>query len=131
MITPNDIAIEIYGMLNGVVSDNVYDQNAPRNIPVNAKDFVVFEVGYVRPAYDYDEGVAYRSYATIVLYAKDKPNGIKNTMKLKNMTDSLIGAVKNNTKLRMSLSTINVMPVKYDDFHGQSIIYNIYKKDTL
>ena len=47
------------------------------------------------------------------------------------MTDSLIGAVKNNTKLRMSLSTINVMPVKYDDFHGQSIIYNIYKKDTL
>lgn len=125
----NDISIEIYNALLGYVSNNVYDEYAPKKITESATDFIVYNVGYVRPRYDYDTGEAFRSYVMITCFAKDKANGIKNTAKLKSMSDALTEAVGNISTLRMSLSSIEVSSTRIEGYTGQTIIYNIYKKD--
>lgn len=123
----NDISIEIYNALIGNVSNNVYDEYAPKKITETANDFVVYSVGYVRPQHDYDEGEAFRSYVMITCFVKDKANGIKNTARLKTITDNLRLAVKSINTLRMSLSSIEVSSTRIEGYTGQTIIYNIYK----
>jgi len=125
----NDISIEIYNAINGVVSLNVYDEYAPKKITETATDFIVYNVGYVRPRFDYDSGEAFRSYVMVTCFAKDKANGIKNTARLKTMSDALNEAVKGISTLRMSLSSIEVSSTRIEGYTGQTIIYNIYKKD--
>jgi hypothetical protein len=125
----NDISIEIYNALLGYVSNNVYDEYAPKKITETATDFIVYNVGYVRPQHDFESGEAFRSYVMITCFAKDKANGIKNTAKLKTMSDALTQAVGSISTLRMSLSSIEVSSTRIEGYTGQTIIYNIYKKD--
>lgn len=127
MIQLNTISIEMYNILNGTVSLNVYDEYIPRKLAENLHDFVVYNVGYVRPMHDFDEGESFRSYVMITCFAKDKANGIKNTAKLKTMSEALMGAIKSNRTFRMTLSSVEVSSTRIEGFTGQTIIYNIYK----
>ena len=122
-----DISIGIYNALYGVVSEYVYDESVPKSLPDGCKDFIVYNVGSVQPAYDYDVGTIVKSHVVINCFAKDKANGIKNTAKLKQMIDSLITAVESISSYRMSLSSIQLSSHKIGNYHGQSVIYNIIK----
>lgn len=127
MTTTADISIGLYNALYGVVSENVYDAEVPNMLPDTVKDFIVYNVDSVRPMYDYDNGSTVRSYVQIECYAKNKANGIKNTAKIKELLDGLNTLVKNNPPYRMSLSSIQPMAKRINDFNGESIIYNILK----
>jgi len=125
MTNPQDISMGIYGILNGTVSDNVYDETAPNKLPDNCTDFVIYDLGSFKPAYDYDSGSISRGFVSIHCFAKNKSNGIKNTAKLKLMADACTNAINTNILFRASLSEIQVTTRGIGDFHGQTIIYNI------
>lgn len=127
MINSLDISTDIYNALSSLgVSDNIYDESVPNKLPENCKDFILYEVGSTRPAYDYDSGDTTRSYALIMCYAKDKANGLKNTAKLRTMVKSLTDAFAIDG-YRTSLSSIEIPTQGIQNYHGQSIIYNILK----
>lgn len=127
MINTLDISMDIYNALYGVVSEHVYDETVGKAIPESIKDFVVYNIGSVKGAYDYDTGSIIKSHVVINCFAKDKANGIKNTAKLKEMIDNLVGVMVSMNGYRFSLSSIQMSSHKIGNYHGQSIIYNIIK----
>lgn len=123
MINSLDISISVYKALYGTASENVYDESVPNKLP-DVDSFIVYYVGYVKPAHDYDTGESFRSYVMINCYAKNKSNGIKNTAKLKSVIEAAQSAIT-ALPYRASISSIQISTDRIDNYHGQTIIYNI------
>jgi hypothetical protein len=126
MMTPQDIAFDVYDVLV-TASENVYDERPPKALPNNHNDFIVFIVRNFNPMYDYDSGSIFQAAVFVECYIKNKANGIKNTAKIKEITDLVMTSMSGSTTFRASLSEIRPDSKQINDYHAQVLIFNIIK----
>lgn len=126
IVQPTQISFDFYEALvdAGITT---FDTTTPKNIDKTVKDFVVYEIGFVKPMHDFDDGSAARSYITLKCFTKNKSNSIVNTAAMDKLISKVRDAVSKITSYRVVLSSFQSSVASIEDYSGYGIIYNIFK----